>query len=73
MPKCRGISPACWVHQRYPCANKVIASGFCKVLLLDTKVPVAQNPPWLKRLWVMSITPVGRDQARNSGCPIILF
>lgn len=29
----------------YLCANKAIASGLCKALLLGLSVPVAQNPP----------------------------
>lgn len=41
-----GVSPACWVHQRYLWANKAIASGLLwKVLLLGRSVPVAQNSP----------------------------
>lgn len=45
VPRRRGVSPACWVHQRYPGANKAIASGLYKGLLLWPKThqdPVAE-------------------------------
>lgn len=34
-----GVSQACWVHQRYPCANEAVASGLRKDLLPGTNVP----------------------------------
>lgn len=42
-----GVSQACWVCQRYPCANEAVASGLHEELLLGTNVPPAQNPQGL--------------------------